>query len=209
VIEDISLLRILMDAVPSGEEFSPRLAEVLSRLPKYSRGRSGYLQVTTLSALLALKRSDLARWKNIGKKFINDLAGALAIFGLSFQDDPPVRAIDANVQRLHLWIDGQLEHLEKLTLVNESFARERDLLTNVMLVLDGRDTKPRRTDDYPATLEDRCRWIADAVVPGFRKVGPKASCSGPTGKRWQAAWDSACIALGGVPSDFHSKKAPP
>ncbi len=49
-------------------------------------------------------------------------------------------------------------------------------------------------------LATRCTAIADQVVPEFRGKG--LSCTGLAGKRWQAAWDGACLALGGDPAAF-------
>jgi hypothetical protein len=41
-----------------------------------------------------------------------------------------------------------------------------------------------------------CTQIADTVVPKFRDGKKSYSCTGSVAKRWQAAWDGACIALG-------------
>jgi hypothetical protein len=159
-------------------------------------------QVRTLAGLCACTRSDLARWKNLGKKGINDLAGALATFGLSFKNELPVQVSDANLHALYLWLDRQLDQYQKLGGVDDAFARERDLLTNVMRVLDGRPVEDRQANLPKATLEERCARIADTVVPGFRTLRSGASCTSAAGKRWGAAWDAACIALGGVPADY-------
>ena len=49
---------------------------------------------------------------------------------------------------------------------------------------------------------DRCTEIADQVEPRYR-CGPRSySCTGHVAKLWQAAWDGACVALGGNPDDF-------
>ena len=56
-----------------------------------------------------------------------------------------------------------------------------------------------------ALLNDRCTEIADQVVPQYRKpklAGGYYACGSPTAKRWQAAWDGACIALGGDPAEY-------
>lgn len=52
------------------------------------------------------------------------------------------------------------------------------------------------------SIEERCTAIADQVVPQYRKMGQKHSCSGHWAKRWQAAWDAACVALGGDLSNY-------
>ncbi len=54
-------------------------------------------------------------------------------------------------------------------------------------------------------LERYCTAIADQAVPFYRSP-PNGrmpfSCTSHTANRWQAAWDGACIALGGNPQDF-------
>ena len=66
---------------------SPRLDAVLVQLPKYARVRVANALynagVRTLAELCATKRTQLPRWKNMGKKSISDLEGALTSFGLS------------------------------------------------------------------------------------------------------------------------------
>ena len=52
-------------------------------------------------------------------------------------------------------------------------------------------------------LEDRCTAIADTVVPAYRS-GAARSCTGHYARQWQAAWDGACIAMGGKPEDFRN-----
>ena len=54
-------------------------------------------------------------------------------------------------------------------------------------------------------ITQRCLLIADQVVPQYRNDNqrqPGYSCTGIYAKRWQAAWDAACIALGGNPQDY-------
>jgi hypothetical protein len=48
----------------------------------------------------------------------------------------------------------------------------------------------------------RCTQIADAVVPEYRNGKRSYSCTGRVAKRWQAAWDGACIALGRSPDNY-------
>lgn len=47
-----------------------------------------------------------------------------------------------------------------------------------------------------------CTKIADEVVPEYRTGRRDYSCTGHVAKRWQAAWDGACIALGHTPRDY-------
>lgn len=65
--------------------------------------------------------------------------------------------------------------------------------------LDAAAVKLRRADRK--TLSDRCTKIADQVVPRYRQL-PYPSCGGTIATQWQAAWDGACIALGGDPAEY-------
>ena len=61
--------------------------------------------------------------------------------------------------------------------------------------------------DRIESLPDACTRIADQVVPQYRDDNqrqPGYSCTGIYAKRWQAAWDAACIALGGDPKEYAS-----
>lgn len=48
----------------------------------------------------------------------------------------------------------------------------------------------------------RCNLCADMVVPEYRSGLRSYSCTGTVAKRWQAAWDGACIAFGDVPENY-------
>lgn len=50
-------------------------------------------------------------------------------------------------------------------------------------------------------LAARCVQIADTVVPQYRNEKRSYSCTGGMAKCWQAAYDGACIALGGNPGN--------
>lgn len=52
------------------------------------------------------------------------------------------------------------------------------------------------------SINRRCTEIADQVVPEYRNGSRAYSCCGTVAKRWQAAWDGACIALGGYPEEY-------
>ncbi len=53
-----------------------------------------------------------------------------------------------------------------------------------------------------AALPFRCTEIADQVVPEYRADNAQhTGCGSHTAKRWQAAWDAACVALGGDPAE--------
>lgn len=57
-------------------------------------------------------------------------------------------------------------------------------------------------NERAAALPFRCTEIADQAVPEYRAADARHSgCTSHTAKRWQAAWDAACIALGGDPAD--------
>lgn len=53
-----------------------------------------------------------------------------------------------------------------------------------------------------SALEKRCTLVADTVVPEYRDERRSYSCTGSMAKRWQAAWDGACVALGHDPTRF-------
>lgn len=59
--------------------------------------------------------------------------------------------------------------------------------------------------DAPAaaiSIDDRCAQFADAIVPEYRHGNKAYGCGGTVAKRWQAAWDGACMALGHDPRDY-------
>jgi len=142
---------------PSDENMSsPRLDAVLTFLPKYPGVRVRVADalcnagIYSLASLCSLKRKDMLRWKNVGKKSIGDLEGALALFGLSLADAPTsivvpdeARPIDAHVQQLQRWIENALARCEEEERREKELGVasqvERRILTNVMLILDGRD----------------------------------------------------------------------
>lgn len=57
------------------------------------------------------------------------------------------------------------------------------------------------TKPLPKAVGDRCTQIADQVVPKCRTEGKSYCCTGVIAKRWQAAWDGACLALGYDPDE--------
>jgi hypothetical protein len=57
-------------------------------------------------------------------------------------------------------------------------------------------------------IADRCTLIADKVVPKYRAAGGNYGCTGIMAKRWQAAWDAACIALGHDPDIIATMDSP-
>ena len=60
----------------------------------------------------------------------------------------------------------------------------------------------RRAPRARQMLRERCTAIADQVEPRYRNGARSYSCCGQVAKLWQAAWDGACVALGGKPEDF-------
>ena len=58
----------------------------------------------------------------------------------------------------------------------------------------------RGWDDLP--ISDQCTFYADRVVPDYRGGKRAHSCGSQMAHRWQAAWDGACLALGGDPADY-------
>ena len=158
VTNPIVLLSDLSDEPPGGSDkygFSPRLDAVLTFLPKYPGVRVRVANalcnadIFSLTALCAQKRAELKRWKNFGKKSIVDLEHTLAQFGLALADaQTPIvvsdqaRPIDAHVQQLQQWIEDGLARCEaderRLKELDVAGKVERRILTNVMLILDGR-----------------------------------------------------------------------
>lgn len=53
-------------------------------------------------------------------------------------------------------------------------------------------------------IAERCGRIADEVVPAYRDGKCRYGCTGTVAKRWQAAWDGACVALGHDPQRYRS-----
>lgn len=82
VMRDVSALT---DEPAGPTKSSPRLDAVLALLPKLTRVRLSnaihYAGVFTLTALCANKRVTMKRWKNVGKKCLDDLEQTLATFG--------------------------------------------------------------------------------------------------------------------------------
>jgi hypothetical protein len=50
-------------------------------------------------------------------------------------------------------------------------------------------------------LNTRCAQIADRLVPQYRDGGKNYSCHGGVARRWQAAFEGACIAFGHDPKN--------
>lgn len=154
----IVLLSELSDE-PSGENAdanSPRLDAVLTFLPKYPGVRVRVADalcnagIFSLASLCLQKRKEMLCWKNLGKKSIGDLESTLALFGLTLADTPTsivvpdqARPIDAHVQQLQRWIENGLARCEaeerRLKDLDVVSRVERRILTNVMLILDGRE----------------------------------------------------------------------
>ena len=145
----------LSDVSPGEFANSPRLNAVLTFLPKYPGVRVRVANalcnagIFSLTALCEQKRAELKRWKNFGKKSLVDLESTLAQFGLTFADAPTAivvpdqaRPIDAHVQQLYRWVEDGLARCEaeerRLKELEVASKVERRILTNVMLILDGR-----------------------------------------------------------------------
>lgn len=58
------------------------------------------------------------------------------------------------------------------------------------------------TKTKTTTIEARCTQIADTIVPEYRGGKKSYGCTGVVAKRWQAAWDGACLALGHDPKRY-------
>lgn len=144
-----------------GFDFSPRLKAVLERLPRNSTGtatrvRHGLMDVGifTLAALVAADRQALGR-KHLGRTSIATIDAALRHFGLHRVDEnPPVvvrdgaSAAEAHLERLTRWIEQRMKRLEEYERearghINSTL-EERQVLTDVMLILDGREPTNKR-----------------------------------------------------------------
>lgn len=60
----------------------------------------------------------------------------------------------------------------------------------------------RKQREYRAAIGQRCTEIADQVVPEFRATPTGRGFQSHKATKWQAAWDAACIALGGDPAEY-------
>ncbi len=126
------------------EDFSPRLAAVLCSIPNNSTGtatrvKGGLLNagILTVATLLAADRYTLGR-VHLGRSSIAALDATLKRFGLHRVDEnPPIVVRDgaalaeAQVLRLMKWIDERMSTKTTWT--------EREVLRDVMRVLDGQD----------------------------------------------------------------------
>jgi hypothetical protein len=55
--------------------------------------------------------------------------------------------------------------------------------------------------EHEQAIANLCTGIADKVEPDYRTGAPR-SCTGYIARRWQAAWDGACLAIGGDPASY-------
>ena len=163
----------LSDEAPrqmDGCEFSPRLSAVLTYLPKYPGVRVRIANalcnagIFNVASLCMRKRAELKRWKKFGKKFLVDLEGTLALFGLALAEaatpivvPDQARPIDAHAQQLHRWIEDSLARCEaeerRAKGLDVSSKVERRVLTNVMLILDGREPSAMPEGEVSITLD--------------------------------------------------------
>ena len=138
--------------------FSQRLLAVLERLTDNSVRIENALDgsgILTLSKLEAMTPKDLLRVKNLGAKHIRRIENALACFDIRLAQGSPLvvrdgaTATEAHVQRLTKWIDERLaiceaeeERVGIAGAANE--ITEREVLADVMLILDGREPTNKR-----------------------------------------------------------------
>jgi hypothetical protein len=144
-------------------DFSPRLAAVLERLPvRNQTGAPVRIQhaltnadILTLAALQAKSPADLRQARDFGAQYIADIEQALAAFGLSLAGADRVVVGDnatpayAHLQRLQQWIalrvarsNAEEERVGVAGAAHE--ITEREVLTDVMLILDGREPTNKR-----------------------------------------------------------------
>jgi hypothetical protein len=145
---------------------SPRLDAVLDKLPRTNNTGTptrirAALRNAGIQTLRALECADepYLRRKGCGDAFLRDLDAALAAFGLHRVGvTPPVvvrdgaSAAEAYVQRLQAWIAERMHHCEHNVGDTRNLTeRERDraaveaaVLSDVMLILDGREPTNKR-----------------------------------------------------------------
>lgn len=137
--------------------FSMRLLAVLERLTENSVRIENALDgagILTLSKLEAMTPKDLLRVKNLGAKHIRRIEQALAWFDIRLAQGSPLvvrdgaSAIEAHAQRLQKWIDERLKLCEAKEQRGIAGAvheiTEREVLADVMLILDGREPTNKR-----------------------------------------------------------------
>lgn len=140
---------------------SPRLDAVLDRLPVRNttgtptriRGRLRNAGIKTLAHLQTAENHQLSR-KGIGSAMQRDIDAALAAFDLARCKEPLVvrdgaSANDAHVQRLQKWIEDRIAECvadqDRFGAAGASHqTTEQEVLTDVMLLLDGREPMNKR-----------------------------------------------------------------
>lgn len=161
-------------------EFSPRLLAVLESMTENVVRIENALQsaqIMTLAQLCSKTRAELRKTKNLGRKYVDGIEKALARFGLSLADgDPPVLVRDgatvaeAQVQRLQRWIGERLCAVDPPVEIGEEI--ERDVLVDVMLILDGRSPTNKRLYEPRMPCGDRgCERYRGHNGPHRRHVG--------------------------------------
>ncbi len=140
-------------------DFSPRLRAVLNRLTSNGVHITNALvnaEILTLSDLRKRTREDLLRVKKLGAKSVEYIDAALARFGIGREEvTPPIivrdgaTAAEAHVQRLQRWIEERMAVCEanenKLDPATMRAAiTEREVLADVMLIIDGREPTNKR-----------------------------------------------------------------
>lgn len=142
--------------------FSPRLEAVLECMPNNSTGtatrvKGGLIKVGvfTLAEVLAADRYTLGRG-HLGRTSLAVLDAALKHFGLHRVDENPpmivrdgASAAEAHVQRLLMWAQ---ERIAECVAAQDKYGRagsahettEQEVLTDVMLILDGREPLIKR-----------------------------------------------------------------
>lgn len=133
---------------------SPRLEAVLERLPAEGvRIRNGLdnMDIKSVATLLATDDDRFMRAKNLGPKSRGYIDAALAVFGLQrVGTDPPLvvrdgaSAAEAHAQRLSKWIESRIAECvteqDRCGLAGAAHqTTEQEVLTDVMLILDGRE----------------------------------------------------------------------
>jgi hypothetical protein len=99
------------------------------------------------------------------------------------------------------WVSPKLR--ESLEALAKSEGRSlANFVRHALGKIAGIPDQPGRGPDVTVSIDDRCSQFANVIVPEFKGGNKSYSCTGDVAKRWQAAWDGACMALGHDPRDY-------
>jgi hypothetical protein len=152
---------------------SSRLGAVLSRMSKHHAVRIERTLMSrallTLASLQTKSRSELLRTGGFGPTYVTAIEDALEDFGLRLAGAEIVvrdhaTPLEANALRLHKWVDERLAEIYEALMLgtlegnpvewasrDPALKIEREVLADVMLILDGREPTNKRGLDVKGT----------------------------------------------------------